>query len=77
MFLHVQTIVGRIRLEGDDCIISATIETMKETPRCMFPGPDIDFTLTIPAAEIDDAYDRAIEEGRRVFERFNAKQEAA
>ncbi|QYO75619.1 hypothetical protein [Devosia salina] len=77
MFLHVQTTVDRVIIEGDDCNVSATIETLKRTRGAMFPGPSIDFTLTMPACEIEDAYDRAIEEGRRIFERFNAKQEAA
>ena len=39
-------------------------------------GPDIYFTVTVPESEIENAYDRAVEEGRRIFERFNAQQEA-
>lgn len=77
MFVHTQTTIGRIRIDGDDCIISATIETMKVTRGGLFSGPDIYFTITVPKAEIENAYDCAIEEGRRVFQRFNAQQEAA
>lgn len=64
-FIHSGTDTRNIDVEEETIVVSATVNTMFFDYGPV-DGPNLDFTLELPAADLVDAYQRAVERCREL-----------